>query len=152
MVRGVEVQIQLVPHPHMVGKSWEGYFRSEESQIHTSAPTPPRVLVPGRLKSLIDIRGGTELSGISVRVWGQLSLRQRCSKRPLFCSSSEPCPTKLQRQQLVAISETPSSWLTLFAPPCWYPNALPHWTFRPTQASRGFSIQVACLGPYFRFF
>ena len=62
-----------------------------------------------------------------------------------------PPPTEPQSQQAGAISETPSAWLTLFSPPWWFSEVLPHPNFGPTQAvSSGFSRWMVCLGPCFK--
>ena len=52
-----------------------------------------------------------------------------------------PPPTKTQSQKEGAISETPSTWLTLFALPWRSQEALSHPNYRSTQAvNSGFSL------------
>ena len=46
-----------------------------------------------------------------------------------------PSPTEPQSQQAGAISETPSTWLTLFAPPRRSPETPSHPTYHPTQTA-----------------
>ena len=73
---------------------------------------------------------------------GQLSPRQKYWQRPLslFLSSTP------HSWQADAISESPSTWLSLFIQPWWFPNTLPHPTCWPTQpVSSGFYIGTACL-------
>ena len=82
------------------------------------------------MKGISGTQGGSEGSGIEVRTGGQLSPRQKG-----HCPFSEPHPTETQSKQASAISETPSSRLTLLALPWRSPETLPHPTYRPTQAA-----------------
>ena len=75
------------------------------------------------------------MSGIKVRAGGQLSPRQKMGRSQ--CSFSEPSPTELQsHRQASAISETPSTLLTLFALPWRYScETSSHPTYGPMQAA-----------------
>ena len=80
------------------------------------------------LKGTSSIRGGIEGSDTKVRAGGKLSPRQK-NHYPF----SEPSPTEPQSWQVGAISETISTWLTLFAPPWRIPETISHPTYGLTQ-------------------
>ena len=87
------------------------------------------------LKGTSSIKGGNEVSGIKVGAGGQLSLRQKGGQRPLSLFRTCLCPPEPQSQEVGAIYETPSTWLTLFAQPRRSPKTLFHPTYGPTKAT-----------------
>ena len=76
------------------------------------------------MKGTSGVQEGTEVSGFKMRAGGQFSSRKEGDRGD--CSFSEPSPTEPQSWQAGAISETPSTWLTLFALPWRSPEALSH--------------------------
>ena len=68
-----------------------------------------------------------EVSGIRARTGGQLSPRQKDGERPLCLLWALP-NTETQNQQIGAIAEIPSTWLTLFALPWHAPGMRLHAT------------------------
>ena len=92
------------------------------------------------LKGAKDTQGRTELSITRVRAGGSFLPDVLAEIIVPFLS---PSP---QSQQAGAISETPSTWLPLFATPWWFPEALPHPTFRHNRTvSSGCSIPLLVL-------
>lgn len=66
------------------------------------------------------------------------------------CSVMSPFPTELQ---VGAISEFPSTWLTLLAQPCWFLDTLLHPICGPIQPMySGFSIQMVSNASWFGLF
>ena len=100
-------------------------------------------------KGTTNICGKTELSGIRARTGKYSVLPDRRDGRSHFFFS-EPFCHRASRQGIV--SETLSTWITLFALPWRFPETPRHTTFRPIQAiSRRFFVLMTCLGSCFKF-
>ena len=65
-----------------------------------------------RLKGTRNIQGGTELSGIGGEMGGRFLPDRSAGKATILFLS--PPPKEPQSQQVGIISESPSTWLTLF--------------------------------------
>lgn len=88
-------------------------------------------------------RRKTELSGIRARVERQVFPIQKCWQRTLFLIWVLPSWS----QQVRAIFETTSTWLTLCTLPCWFPTSPPSQLFdQPKLFPLAFPYEWAILG------
>ena len=181
----------LVPHPRVVEKNQEGYFRSEESYPLTRLPSPgfqcwgkkslwilavktsgdwvngrklldsQAVHLKGPAQTYSDSLPLSSSTGAAWRhqwhtrrnwsVWHQgESWGMAFSKTELLAEAIAPLLRPLLTEPPSAagtIVETPSTWLTLFVPPCRFLGNLPHPSYGSTQlVNSGFSIQMTYLG------
>ena len=72
------------------------------------------------------------MSGIKAGSWGKAFFQTERQAEAIVPFLS-PSPTEPQSQQVGAITETPSTWLTLFAPPWRSPETPSHPTYGATQ-------------------
>ena len=100
------------------------------------------------LKGTSGIQGGTEVSGIKAGAGGSFLTDRKVGRG--HCPFLNPLPTKPESWQVNAISETISTWLTMFAPPRRSPETLSYPTYGPIQTiNHEFSMWISGHGSCF---